>query len=741
MNWPADSKAVRSCFRHDTRAMHALPLVLVLVSTLGISACADLTADSHEIAVVSSRADMVTGGDALVRVVPSGISIDKVRISINGTDATAAFRTEAGGKALTGLVTGLRVGSNTVAIADGQRTLAKLEVTNHPATGPVFSGPHETPFICETATFQLVNGETLGPTLDADCSAKRKVVYIYGSKDGKALKPLRDTKSYPQDLARTTTSLGVDVPYIVRVETGTANRAIYELAILHDPIAEPEPNALTRPAGWNQRLVYRFGGGCVGGWYRQGARTGGVTDEMMLRQGYAIASSTLNVFGINCNDLLASETLMMVKERFIEAYGAPKFMIAWGSSGGSYQSEQTADNYPGLVDGAVVGASYPDVFSYTSLLSDVRLLMRYFDKTTGVPYTNEQKRALTGFSYLDLLPFNEPNASRINPTELCPDVLPVPLRYHPQNNRTGARCDVFSHTINVYGRNPETGFARRPLDNVGRQYGLKALNDGAITKEQFLDVNERIGGYDIDANFIPERTVADPAAIRAGHETGRFLSGAGGLNTTPLIDYRVYNDEKPGGDGHPRFYSFSTEARLIKANGHIDNRVMLTVQNRFGNYTTPGAANEQPLAQMDRWLTALVEDKSGLPPVEKMRRARPADLVDACWSRDEVPKKIAEKQTREPSSRCAQLYPPGSFPSEVAGGPISLDIAKCQLKPIDRADYRVQLTDAELARLRKVFPAGVCDWSKPGVEQHGLRGTWQVIPNTNPIRATDAATR
>src|SRR5688500_10145332 len=114
MNWPADSKAAHSHFRRSTRARRALSLVFMLVSTLGISACTDLTADSHEIAIVSSRPDMVTGGDALVRVVPSGISTDKVRISINGTDATAAFKTEAGGKALVGLVTGLRVGSNTV---------------------------------------------------------------------------------------------------------------------------------------------------------------------------------------------------------------------------------------------------------------------------------------------------------------------------------------------------------------------------------------------------------------------------------------------------------------------------------------------------------------------------------------------------------------------------------------------------------------------------------------------------
>ncbi|MGF2075990.1 DUF6351 family protein, partial [Enterococcus casseliflavus] len=75
-----------------------------------------------------------------------------------------------------------------------------------------------------------------------------------------------------------------------------------------------------QPANWNKRLIYTFGGGCIGGWYRQGASTGGVTDNFMLSSGYALASSSLNVFGNNCNDLTASETMAMVKERFIEAY-------------------------------------------------------------------------------------------------------------------------------------------------------------------------------------------------------------------------------------------------------------------------------------------------------------------------------------------------------------------------------------------------------------------------------------
>ena len=36
-------------------------------------------------------------------------------------------------------------------------------------------------------------------------------------------------------------------------------------------------------AGWNRRLIYTFGGGCTGGWYRQGPSTGGVLDDFMLQ--------------------------------------------------------------------------------------------------------------------------------------------------------------------------------------------------------------------------------------------------------------------------------------------------------------------------------------------------------------------------------------------------------------------------------------------------------------------------
>ena len=59
--------------------------------------------------------------------------------------------------------------------------------------------------------------------------------------------------------------------------------------------------------------------------------------------------------------------------------------------------------------------------------------------------------------------------------------VPVAQRYDPVTNPTGVRCTVYDHTANVYGRDPATGFARRPLDNVGIQYGLKLVNNGQIS--------------------------------------------------------------------------------------------------------------------------------------------------------------------------------------------------------------------------------------------------------------------
>ena len=694
------------------------------------------------IEVLSGRPDAVTGGDALVRVtVRKNVALNEMRIKLNGTDVTSAFVSNSVARTLTGLVTGLELGENLLEVIDPRgnvqgkgRADADIVLTNYPIQGPVFSGPHEQPFACATQQFNLPGGlGNLGAPLDADCSINRRVDYFYKSttNTGNNLTQLpAGATTYPANLVRINTTTKTNVPYIVRIETGTINRAIYQTTILHDPIAESAPSWNNQPGNWNKRLIYTFGGGCIGGWYRQGASTGGVTDNFMLSSGYALASSSLNVFGNNCNDLTASETMMMVKERFIEAYGTPAHTQGWGCSGGSYAQHQITDNYPGLLEGIIPGCSFPEVgFATINFITDSWLLDDYFTaRQTALGWTDEQKRRVTGFLQYATAPNVEVGAHRIDPrpgTTSCAAV-PVAQRYDPVTNPLGVRCTVHDHTVNVYGRDPATTFARRPLDNVGIQYGWKTLNDGTISVEQFLDLNENIGGFDKDANQVPQRTVADLIAARAAYQTGRLTNGGGGLASQPIIDFRDYNDALPGGDIHVRYHSFSMRKRLDKANGRHDNQVMVVNDNRFGLYSNANPLLQQAILKMDRWITAIKADKREIPQIEKVVENKPADLQEGCYTRDPTPVFIPQTQIREQqdATTCNQLYPTNSFPREVAGADIAADIIKCQLKPLNPADYTVSFSPAQWERLQKAFPSGVCDWSKLGLEQQDPLGTW-----------------
>jgi hypothetical protein len=283
--------------------------------------------------------------------------------------------------------------------------------------------------------------------------------------------------------------------------------------------------------------------------------------------------------------------------------------------------------------------------------------------------------------------------------------------------------------VNVYGKDPATGFARRPLDNEGIQYGLKLVNSGVISVEQFLDLNEKIGGFDRDATIVPQRTKADLLAARAAYQTGRLTNGGGGLASIPIIDYRGYNDEVTGGDIHVRYHSFSMRERLEKANGRTDNHVMVIEDNRFGLYSNSSPLLQRMILTMDQWITAIKADKGRGKQIDKVVRNKPADLLEGCNSRDLLnPTFNAETQVREQDrvTTCNTLYPTNSFPREVAGADVAADIIKCQRKDLRQSDYAVSFAPSQWARLQAAFPTGVCDWSKRGYEQQDAE-TWVVI--------------
>jgi Tannase-like family of unknown function (DUF6351) len=453
--------------------MQASPFGTAVLAVSAMALCAlsgsadaqsDRSGHGHrgiEIETISTKSWLVSGGDVLVEVrVPWSVPARDVQVLLNGADVSADFRPlprqdvrkHPGRRVLRGLVSGLEEGGNSLMVSAGGRggkdLEATLEVTNWPISGPIISGPHEQPFFCQTEEFQVaggVLGETLGPALDENCRVETRVDYLYKSTDG-TLKPLGDPLgAAPADLAETTTIQGKTVPYIVRVETGSINRAIYEIAFLHEP-GTPLPDPFVESEGWNGKMIYRQGGGCRTGWYVQGSDTGGVLIDEMLSRGYATVGASLNVYGNNCNDPVSSETTMMVKEHFVEQFGPPRFTIGWGSSGGSYQSHQTSDNYPGLFDGIVVGRSFPEVgFATVNLLSDSRLLKHYFDEANaggGVAWSEEEQRVVSGFGVFESIPNMDEGAARIDPVPDRPDrlsaefqdVVPEDVRYDPETN-------------------------------------------------------------------------------------------------------------------------------------------------------------------------------------------------------------------------------------------------------------------------------------------------------------------
>src|ERR1700722_8643650 len=124
-----------------------------------------LAAEDYKLYALSSRADAVSGTDVLVElIVPTAKS--SVRVLLNSQEVTTAFRPATNDPArLVGLVSDLQIGRNTVEARMGDDVVAKLPLVDHPLAGPIFSGPHQTPFACQTGR----NG--LGEPRDDDCSA------------------------------------------------------------------------------------------------------------------------------------------------------------------------------------------------------------------------------------------------------------------------------------------------------------------------------------------------------------------------------------------------------------------------------------------------------------------------------------------------------------------------------------------------------------------------------------------
>ncbi|MHB8340146.1 MAG: DUF6351 family protein [Mycobacteriales bacterium] len=696
---------------------------------------------SITLSVLSSPPDMVAGPELLLGISGPGLQPKADEVTVNGVPAPTQVRsvTSSGFHAL---VSGLSLGTDILGLRQTGREVAGTSVTivDHSLEGPVFSGPYQEPFFCQT------EAAGLGSALDANCAAATVVQYFYKSTDptvcgGPCTLPNvplpNPCAPYPSGLAMTKTTQGKTVPYLIRVESGTINRAVYRIAILDDPHARGCQNPYTPTAGWNRRLVYQFGGGCGTGHAQGGnAQTGFARVDQVaftlptVGEGYADATASLDSGGRSCNDVTAAETMMMVKEHFTEEYGLPVWTLGVGGSGGSILELMSANNYPGLLNGVIAEMMFPDNTSILPTVADCQLMERIFSGNAA-EWNQEAIDAVTGFATSstcsDWATVFSPVLDPVN-GPACDAGVPQPDVYNPTTNPGGIRCTFQDNEVNIYGTDPSTGFAPELYDNVGVQYGLKAVMSGKITPQEFVDLNTQIGGLNFNDQWMPQRSAILPSALRTAYASGRVNEAANGLGDIPILSLNYYLDDVPSYDIHDKIETFVLRARLIHAWGSAGNQIIWSVSPEdvvYQPFVAPPMYTAA-LHTMADWLNRVSADSSTSSLHAKVLRDKPPTASDECIASDGAPP-IKEPFVYGQPSACELMYPTHLNPRLVAGEPLTADVLECQLKPFSPTDYTaspISFTPAQVQSLKAAFPSGVCDYSQPGVDQQPAAGTW-----------------
>ncbi|MCC5950815.1 MAG: cadherin-like domain-containing protein [Acidimicrobiia bacterium] len=640
------------------------------------------------------------------------------------------------------------------------------------------------------------------------CQAPDLVEYRYRTTGGSLQTLAPGTTELPADVAMLDVGglVGADamefggaaqIPYVLRFERGTLpeHRFLYSIAMLvpFDEVTTGERST----AHWNRRLLFSFGGG-VGIGHSQGdLSTGAATMDEAMRLGHAVIYTSGNRTSVHYNLMLGGRTAVEAKDLFSDRYGAPRFTIGIGGSGGGIQQYVYAQNHPGLLDAAVPQYSYPDMSTQTIHIGDCELLAHYMDvldadnarwqdwdnrrlllglnsiqgftsswqARTGAPGSTECIEGWRGSTPLAMnptfglatrmdsviLPYAAEMLTKLNAGQPpVPDDFPDLgrlLRVAPDGG-TWVEWTHWDDVREVYGTDPDTGFARVPWDNVGVQYGLRYVADGTLTPDEFLGLNAQVGswkepedtvlescglvgamvgtdlamfaqligmceGAELDEHSARQMQFsADPAhpaprrqgdvdAIRAAYDSGLVFTGRL-PREIPIIDARHYLEHQL--DMHNVQQSFGARQRLERAGMNPDNHLIWFLDARP---TIDQAATFQlhvdAFRLLDEWLLAIDAD-----PARSVAANRPASAVDRCWTTDgtlvaegsEVWHGAEELVTSgagawtgsapetvagESVGPCAAHFPLYSTSRIVAGGPIEGDVYKCRTMSVEAA--------------------------------------------------------
>lgn len=641
-----------------------------------------------------------------------------------------------------------------------------------------------------------------------DCKAGQVIEYRYRDAEGETHTLDPDATVLPSDIAQLDVSslVGADkmdldgattIPYLYRYVKGTLDdtRFIYSMAMLVPPsvLGGDTKSDDTITDHWNHRLVYSFGGG-VGIGHSQGSLSGGDSQlDEALRLGDAVVYSSGTRTSVHYNLLLASRVANELKALFIKTYGDSVYTIGIGGSGGSIQQYVNAQNNPDLLDALIPQYSYPDMTTQTINVGDCELLEHYMDVTDS---TNERwknwdnRKILEGQNSIEGFTSDWQEATNATGSSECIEGWrgATPLALNPNFGLAADMDDVllpfagelmakaaagepaipddfpdlgrmlrvtedesqwvmwthWDDAKEAYGVDPKTGLARVPWDNVGVQYGLRAVANGQITPDEFLDLNTKIGSWKSTADNVKEscgmvtqmtdetlgafakavgicegdeldqysarqmnlatgdgiapRTKGDVIAIENAFKSGLEFDGKV-RSDIPILDMRHYLEDQL--DMHNAHQSFNIRERIKRTMGNADNQIIWWLDARpEEDEAATKKMLDQALRLMDKWTLAVKNSKDA-----KATAVKPAEAVDSCWrtdgtliaSGDHVWDGAVELavsgqgawKDKAPSEvdgvkvgDCAKYFPINSTSRIIAGGPITNDVYKCHLKPV-----------------------------------------------------------
>lgn len=624
-----------------------------------------------------------------------------------------------------------------------------------------------------TSGFPVMDASGRQIGLSRDCTIEPVVTYQYRSTAG-TWKPMPADGTRPTDLARTTLLDGREVDFVVRQERGTINRFIYSYAMLApagENAARPDLSL------WNRRLLYFFQGGVAIGHSQGRLVSGALNPDVLGKGyaiAFSTGNNTGTHYNLQVAGETALMTKEGFVERYgVPLYtvglggsgGAIQQYVFAQNHPGLLDAALPVQSYPDMVTQTIhVGdcellEHYMDVTDRANPKWQVtknRTWLVGMNAEEGFAAVNDPlfdlKRAF-GFASARGSTECIPAWRGLTPLAMNPLYGQAPNQQlmQPAGIMDSVRWTHYDDLRNIYGVDAN-GAARSTWDNVGVQYGLRSLKEGKVTPAEFLDVNAGIGGWKHPSEMVQEgfpffgtgaaqiaavqanpstfdpwsrrnmrlsndpnvpapRTAGDLSAMRAAYTSGMVFQGDLKI---PAIDHRQYLEREL--DMHNAHQSFAVRKRVTQKMGQSDNLVIWFTDTRPGQ--ARASQSLEALAVMDEWMANIRAN-----PTRTISQNKPARAVDACF--DTQGNAIARGTgvwsgilDAQPAGACTQAFPLYSTSRIVAGAPIEGGIYKCALKAVDAAvadgTYAPWVPSAaEVARLKAIFPEGVCDYSRP----------------------------